>query len=124
MDHCVTDYIDIKSEVEQNGIMFPQLYNAYVDDLMEKLSSEKLSCMIGDISYGVVLCADGIILSSGSKRIMQRMKDMCYDYDMINGITFNSKKSKWFVSDTVKYFSDCEFKLDGAVIECESICIL
>ena len=124
MGHCVTDYIDIKSEVEQNGIMFPQLYNVYVDDLMKKLSSEELSCMIRDISYGVVLCADGIILSSESKRIMQRMKDICYDYDIINSITFNSKKSKWFVSDNVKYFSDCEFKLDGVVIERESICIL
>ena len=31
-----------------------QLYNAYVDDLIEKLLSEELGCIIGNISYGVV----------------------------------------------------------------------
>ena len=42
---------------------------------------------------------------------MQRMIDICCDYDMINGITFNPEKSKWFANDTAKDFNDCEFKL-------------
>ena len=42
---------------------------------------------------------------------MQRMIDICCDYDMINGITFNPEKSKWFATDTAKDFNDCEFKL-------------
>ena len=36
---------------------------------------------------------------------------MLYDYDMMNGMTFNFKKSKWFVTDTAKDFSDCEFEV-------------
>ena len=49
MGHCYTDYIDIKSGVKQGGIMSPQLYNVYVDDVIEKLLSEELSCKIRDI---------------------------------------------------------------------------
>ena len=86
MGHCYTDYIDLKSEVQQGGIMSPQLYDVYVDDLMEKLLNEELGCMIGAISYGVVFYAD-IILLSWSKCKMQRMIDICCDYGMINGIT-------------------------------------
>ena len=33
------------------------------------------------------------------------------------GITFNPKKSKWFVTDIAKDFCDCERKLGGVVIE-------
>ena len=49
------------------------------------------------------------------------MIDICYDYGMINDITFNPKKNKWFVTDTAKDFSNCELKLGDVVIERENI---
>ena len=88
MGHCYTDYIDIKSGVKHGGIIFPQLYNVYADDLI----SEESGCKIRDISCGVVFYADDIILLGGSRRKMQRIIYICYDYGMINSITFNLRR--------------------------------
>ena len=57
-----------------------------------------------------VFYADDITLLSGSRRKLEIMIDVCCNNGVINGITFNPKKSKWFVTDIAKDFSDCEFK--------------
>ena len=55
MGHCYTDYIDIKSGMKHYVGLCPHSYIImhYIDDLMEKLLSEELGCVIGDISCGI-----------------------------------------------------------------------
>ena len=64
---------------------------------------------------------DDSILLSGSRHKIQRMIDIYCDYSMVNGITFNPKKRKWFATYTAKDFSDCEFKLGGVIINRKNV---
>ncbi len=117
MDGCYTGYIDIRSGVKQGGIMSPHLYNVYVDDLMERLLNEKLGCMIGELSYGVIFYADDIVLMGASRRKVQRMVDICSEYGEMYGISFNPTKSKWFYTGVFDDCRDVTFALGGSVIE-------
>ena len=40
----LSDYIDIRSDVKQGGLMSPELHNIYVNDLIKKLEVENLGC--------------------------------------------------------------------------------
>ena len=93
----ITENIDIFSGVKQEEIMSPQMYNVYGDELMTKILYEILVCMIGDHKYSAVFCADDIVLISTSRSKMQRMIGICNEYGIQYGITFNAKKSKWFM---------------------------
>jgi exonuclease III len=123
--HC-TDMIDIRSGVKQGGIMSPQLYNVYVDELMSRLLRAKLGCMIGDFVYSAVFYADDIVLLSSSRRKMQRMIDICYEYGLQYGITFNAKKSKWFFAGDGGNGEGVSFKLGDCFVvhECNTLSYL
>jgi hypothetical protein len=118
--------IDIRSGVKQGGIMSPQLYNVYVDELMSRLLGAKLGCMIGDFVYSAVFYADDIVLLSSSRMKMQRMIDICYEYGLQYGITFNAKKSKWFFAGDGGNGEGVSFKLGDSLVvhECNTLTYL
>ena len=92
MGYCA-QYIDEYSGLKQSGILSPLFYNIYVDDLMKKLSCEKLGCTIGGIyNYGTIFFADDIVLLNASERKMQKMIDICYKFGNKYCITLNPAK--------------------------------
>jgi hypothetical protein len=90
---------------------------------MKQLIKENLGCMIGDFSYSAVFYADDILLMSASKRKMQRMVDICHEYGVKFGISFNASKSKWFTTDVDDKYNDVVFQLGGVAIEHVYLCI-
>jgi hypothetical protein len=96
-----------------------QTYNVYVDELMSRLLRAKLGCMIGDFVYSAVFYADDIVLLSSSRRKMQRMIDICYEYGLQYGITFNAKKSKWFFAGDGGNGEGVSFKLGDCFVDRE-----
>ena len=91
----LSDYIDIRSDIKQGGLMSPVLCNIYVNNLMKKLKVENLRCNICNEHYGTIFYADDVVLLSGSVVNMQKMINICYDYVVKFGICFNPKKTKW-----------------------------
>jgi hypothetical protein len=121
-----TDTIDIRSGVKQGGIMSPQLYNVYVDELLSRLLNAKLGCMLGEFEYSAVFYADDIVLLSSSRRKMQKLIDICYEYGLQYGITFNVNKSKWFFTGDIGTEEGVSFKLGDLPVlhECNTLSYL
>ena len=112
-----TEYIDMKSEGKQGGIMSPMLYKIYVDNLVKKLMCEKLGCVIGDCFFGTVFYADDIVLLEALVCKIQKMINLCCEYGKKYGICFNPKKTKWLCTNAYNKHLYVNFLLNNNVIE-------
>ena len=107
----LSDYIDIRSDIKQGGLMSPVLYNIYVNNLMKKLKVENLRCNICNEHYGTIFYAGDAVLLSGSVVNMQKMINICYDYGVKFGTCFNPKKTKWVCTNIYSSTKNVSFKL-------------
>ena len=84
----------VKSGIRQGGILFPFLFNIYMDSLINRLRKADLCCHIGGVFVGVVAYADdlGLLLVSASVVQLQRMLNICYSQAEKVDIQFNAKK--------------------------------
>jgi hypothetical protein len=79
--------------VRQGGILSPLLFNVYVDDLIQELSTDGFGCHISQTFFGCIMHADDILLLSPSIHGLQCMLDRCNVYGRKCDILFNPKKS-------------------------------
>ena len=90
---------EIKRDVKQGEILSPILFYFYVNKLLEDILKAKLDYSIGGVNYSVIFYADDVILLSGSVVNMQSMLDMCVNFGLNNDITFNPKKSGFYITN-------------------------
>jgi len=63
--------------VRQGGVLSPLLFAVYVNDLLLKLQSSRLGCVINGISVNSFMYADDLILLSLSIVELQKLIDLC-----------------------------------------------
>ena len=86
-------YFSVSNGVCQGGILSPQLFAIYVDDLSHELTLCKSGCNINDQCMNHVMYADDICLMAPSAIGMQKMLEACFDFSLRNDIMFNPVKS-------------------------------
>jgi len=64
--------------IRQGGVLFPLLFNSYVDDLIYELEASNAGCWVCDRFFGCVMYADDILLLSASFSGLQYMLNICY----------------------------------------------
>ena len=115
-DGDYSEWFRLLAGVRQGGILSPDFYSIYVDELVYKLSKLRVGCHIRDIFISALLYADDMALISPSLKGLQKMLTVCERYCNDWDICLNPKKSKNL------YFGKrrgnlCKLKLNGAEIE-------
>ena len=80
--------------VKQGGPLSPRLFAAYLEELAEELKAANILCSIGDVTTGVILYADDILVIVNSAKRAQQALDTCTRYGRKWDIAFNPSKSE------------------------------
>jgi hypothetical protein len=104
-DGLLSCKFDLKSGVRQGGICSCWIFNMCIDGLIDKLQRSGYGCYFYEIFAGAILYADDIMLLSASLYKLQCMLDLCAEFALDNGLSFNCNKSVCLVIG-----KDCEIK--------------
>ena len=84
----------VLSGVRQGGVLSPDLYCLYVDDLLKRLEALNVGCYIMQIFLAALLYADDMALMAPSVKglclLLKECNEFCIEWD----ICLNTKKSK------------------------------
>jgi hypothetical protein len=83
--------------VRQGGLSSPTLFNLYVNDLIEELSSTRLGCYIDGVNVNNISYPDDMVLLSASVCGMRKLVAICEDYGRSHGLVYNVQKSQVMV---------------------------
>ena len=90
----VGDWFVIKAGVRQGGILSPDFYSLYVDDLVMILTNAGIGCHIKNVFLSILLYADDMCLMAPSLKGLQRLLTLTESYCANWDIMLNPKKSK------------------------------
>ena len=93
-DEQYSNWFRIIAGVRQGGILSPDLYSLYVDDLVRILSEQKVGCHIRNRFLSVILYADDTALLSPSLKGLQKLLTACEHFCDKWDICLNPKKTK------------------------------
>ena len=68
------------------NLMYPVLFNVYMDDLSYLLSISKAGCVIDSVVCNHLFCADDSVLVAPSPEALQRLINICEEYSRDNDI--------------------------------------
>jgi hypothetical protein len=83
--------------VRQGGLSSPTLFNLYVNDLIEELSSASVGCCIDGVCVNNISYADDMVLLSASVCGLRTLLAKCELYALSHGLVYNVKKSQVMV---------------------------
>jgi hypothetical protein len=109
--------IKTKCGVKQGGILSPNLFNLYYNDLINECCDLSIGAFIGEANHSIIVYADDIILLSPSLHQLQTLVHTCESYGKEWFIKFNEKKSVALQSIHNLYDdSHLEIKLNGKML--------
>ena len=91
---CFSCWFNISARVRPGGVLSPDLYSIYVDDLIQKLIQLNKGCYYANLFAAALFYADDMALLAPSIKGLQCMLDVCYAYCEEWDIGLNSKKTK------------------------------
>ncbi|PZC79121.1 hypothetical protein B5X24_HaOG216810 [Helicoverpa armigera] len=86
--------------VRQGGLTSPTLFNLYMNELIEGLSSTRVGCFIDGVSVNNISYADDMVLLSASVCVLRRLIAQCEDYARTHGLIYNCSKSEIMVFES------------------------
>ena len=89
-----SEWFQIMAGVRQGGILSPDFYCLYVDDLITKLQQLNVGCHVKGVFTAALLYADDMTLLSPSLRGLQKLLNVCERYCRDWDICLNAKKSR------------------------------
>ena len=93
-DGLYSDWFHISAGVRQGGVLSPDLYCLYVDDLIRILKSMHVGCHVRNVFAGALFYADDMAVLAQSLKGLQRLLDTCAAYCTEWDIQLNAKKTK------------------------------
>ena len=92
-DHY-SDWFSITAGVRQGGILSPDFYSIYVDDLLRRLEKLNKGCYFLRIFAAALFYADDMAMMAPSLKGLQSLLDLCGNYCLEWDISLNAKKSR------------------------------
>ena len=89
-----SDPFSVSSGVKQGGILSPNLFTMYVDDLLIHLRGSGIGCHVLSLFAAAILFADDLALLAPTRQSMQLLIDICETYCKEYCLSFNTKKTK------------------------------
>ena len=91
---CFSESFYTLNGVKQGGILFPTLFNICVKNLLQRLESLGIGCLVGPRYYGSIAYAVDIILLALTLHALRIMLQFCSEYASDNNILFKLYKSQ------------------------------
>ncbi len=79
-DGCYSDWFCITAGVRQGGVLSPNLYSLYVDDLISILRSSGIGCHVRSIFAAALFYADDIAILAPSVKGLQILLNICQKF--------------------------------------------
>ena len=93
-DDQYSPWFNLLAGVRQGGILSPDFYCLYVDELVKILSELNVGCYIKHVFVNALMYADDMALISPSLRGLQKLLHSCESYCNEWDICLNPKKSR------------------------------
>ena len=114
--NCYSGGFEIVAGVRQGGMLSPDFFSIYVDELIEKLRSLDKGCYFFNIFAAAFFYADDMAILAPSIKGLQLLLNVCAEYCSEWDICLNSKKTKnLFFGKRVTAL--CKTSLNGNKIE-------
>ena len=100
MEYCcrwgdaLSDFFRVLCGTKQGGILSPEFFAIYIDDLIKELRESKVGCHILGVFIAAILFADDMTLLSPTRSAMQRLLEICDNYCRKFCLKFNIGKTK------------------------------
>ena len=91
---ALSDPFYVTSGVKQGGILSPNLFTMYVDDLLLLLRNSGVGCHVLSLFAAAIMFADDLALLAPTRESMQLLIGICEKYCKEYCLTFNTKKTK------------------------------
>ena len=89
-----SDWFSISAGVRQGGVLSPDFYSIYVDDLILKLKASHKGCYFANLFAAALFYADDMAILAPSVKGLQSLLLICEEYCLQWDIGLNPKKSK------------------------------
>ncbi|XP_053614048.1 uncharacterized protein LOC128677324 [Plodia interpunctella] len=96
-DGILSKSYGLECGVRQGGLTSPTLFNLYINDLIDVLSSAGVGCHIDGVCVNNISYADDMALLSASVCGLRRLVEACEAYAHSHGLIYNVKKSQVMV---------------------------
>lgn len=83
--------------VRQGGVSSPQLFNLYVNELIDGLSRQPFGCYVDGVCVNNISYADDMVLLAPSISALRKLLQMCETFAASHGLQYNVKKSEFMV---------------------------
>ena len=93
-DENYSQWFPVLAGVRQGGILSPDLYCLYVNDLITELESLNVGCYVMDVFMASLMYADDMALLAPSVKGLQLLLERCSEFCDRWDICLNAKKSK------------------------------
>lgn len=83
--------------VRQGGLTSPDLFNIYVNDLIDELRRTRVGCHIDGVCYNNLSYADDMVLLSPSISALRELLAVCENFALKNGMKYNIAKTEMVI---------------------------
>ena len=92
-DNIYSDWFPITAGVRQGGVLSPDFYSIYVDELINILQKAGIGCYICNIFAAAIFYADDMAVLAPSIKGLQTILNLCHSYCAEWDILLNAKKT-------------------------------
>ena len=89
-----SDHFAVKCGTKQGGILSPDFFSVYIDDLINILRKTGIGCHVIHIFIACILFADDMTLLAPTRSSMQQLLNLCSEYCATFCLKFNVSKTK------------------------------
>ena len=89
--HCISNSFNVTNRVGQSRVLFPQLFNVYIDGFSDILNKSTIGGSLCGKRINHLLYADDLCIVSSAG--LQQLLSICDQYCASHSITFNVRKS-------------------------------
>lgn len=93
-NNTLSETYRLTSGVRQGGLTSPVLFNLYINELIEELSSTRVGCQVGGVRVNNLSYADDMVLLSPSVNGIRQLINICEKYATRHHLTYNVKKTE------------------------------
>ena len=115
LNNKFTELFKLKRGVKQGGVLSGNLFNFYIDELIEKCCDANIGAYFNEINLCVIGFCDDLCLVGNSVVEVQSLLTICEHFTNQWGIDLNIEKCKYIVFGSKK-FNNESLKLNNQII--------
>ena len=116
-DGGISAYFRVTRGTKQGNILSPVLFNIFINDLLQELTSSDLGIKIGSSTFNNFAYADDVSLLSLCCQYLQLLIDLCESYVKRWRFSFGTYKTKCMVAGRIPFKSSPRWNLGGKLIQ-------